>query len=88
MNPSDLINHPFNTFGATPMATPGAKLDEQGKLNVFAIEPQMYVSEDQQFGFNKYAEQMNGRLAMIGFVSLLLLEVLSGHGIVGFLANL
>jgi hypothetical protein len=68
--------------------TPGSRLDEQGKMNVFAIEPTMYVSEDQQFGFNEYAEKLNGRLAMIGFVSLLLMEALTGHGVVGFLTNL
>ncbi|NES98490.1 MAG: high light inducible protein, partial [Desertifilum sp. SIO1I2] len=32
--------------------------------------------------------KLNGRLAMIGFVSLLVLEVLTGHGIFGNLANL
>jgi hypothetical protein len=68
--------------------TPGSRLDEQGKMNVFAIEPTMYVSEEQQFGFNEYAEKLNGRLAMLGFVALLLQEVLTGHGIVGFLTGL
>jgi hypothetical protein len=68
--------------------TPGSRLDEQGKMNVFAIEPEMYVSEKEQFGFNQYAEKLNGRLAMIGFVALLIQEVLTGHGIVGFFANL
>jgi Chlorophyll A-B binding protein len=68
--------------------TRGAQLDEQGKMNVFAIEPEMYVSEDSQFGFNQYAEQLNGRLAMIGFIALIIQEVITGHGIVGFLANL
>ncbi|MBW4661345.1 MAG: hypothetical protein KME15_21945 [Drouetiella hepatica Uher 2000/2452] len=30
-----------------------------------------------QFGWNSYAEIINGRFAMIGFVALLLLEVLT-----------
>lgn len=66
----------------------GAIVDDQGKLNNFAIEPQMYVTDQPQFGFTKHAEQLNGRLAMIGFVALLALEILTGHGVLGFLMNL
>jgi hypothetical protein len=66
----------------------GTIVDEQGKLNVFAIEPQMYVTDQPQFGFNSKAELLNGRLAMIGFVSLLALEVFTGQGIVGLLTGL
>ncbi len=66
----------------------GITREEGGVLNAFAIEPKMYVSEDSQAGFTEYAEQLNGRLAMIGFVSLLALEVLTGHGVIGFLAGL
>ncbi len=66
----------------------GMVTEEQGRLNNYAIEPKMYVSEEQQFGFNKYAEQLNGRLAMIGFVSLLALEVLTGNGLIGLLSKL
>jgi hypothetical protein len=62
--------------------------EEQGRTNIFAVEPKMYVTEEPQFGFNVKSELLNGRLAMIGFVSLLALEVLTGHGIIGFLANL
>jgi hypothetical protein len=68
--------------------TRGAQLDEQGKLNVFAIEPEVYVSEEGQFGFNEQSEKLNGRLAMIGFVALLIQEVITGHGIVGFFTSL
>ncbi|NDJ17257.1 chlorophyll a/b-binding protein [Myxacorys almedinensis] len=66
----------------------GGIIDDQGKLNNFAIEPQMYVSEQPQFGFTKEAELLNGRLAMIGFVSLLALEALTGQGVLGFLMSL
>lgn len=66
----------------------GAIVDDQGKLNNFAIEPKMYIAEESQVGFTPQAERLNGRLAMIGFVSLLALEILSGHGIVGFLSSL
>lgn len=65
----------------------GMVTEERGRLNNYAIEPKMYVSE-QQFGFNQHAEKLNGRLAMIGFVSLLLLEALTGNGLIGWLSKL
>ena len=66
----------------------GAVTEEQGRINIYAIEPQMYVTEETQFGFTPYVELLNGRLAMIGFVSLLALEIFTGHGIIGFLTGL
>jgi Chlorophyll A-B binding protein len=68
----------------------GFNVDDQGLLNGFAVEPKMsYVEPGKsQFGFNKHSELLNGRLAMIGFVSALVLEVLTGHGVVGFLTSL
>ena len=66
----------------------GTVIEEQGRTNIYAIEPQMYVAEDSQFGFNIRSEMLNGRLAMIGFVSLLALEAFTGHGIIGFLSGL
>jgi hypothetical protein len=63
-------------------------INEQGQLNNFAIEPKMYVDESVKPGFTEYAETMNGRLAMIGFVSLLAFEVLTGQGLVQWFLNL
>ncbi|WP_138498850.1 chlorophyll a/b-binding protein [Nostoc sp. PA-18-2419] len=66
-----------------------AIVDDQGKLNNFAIEPRVYIDEQgDRTGFTPFAELLNGRLAMIGFVSLIALEVLTGHGIVGLLTSL
>jgi Chlorophyll A-B binding protein len=62
--------------------------DDQGLLNNFAIEPEMYVTDQPEFGFTKHAELLNGRLAMIGFISLLALEVFTGHGLIGFFLSL
>ncbi|MBD6616290.1 high light inducible protein [Komarekiella sp. 'clone 1'] len=71
------------------MRTSTAIVDDQGKLNNFAIEPKIYVDEQgDRTGFTTYAELLNGRLAMIGFVSLIALEVLTGHGILGLLGSL
>jgi len=61
----------------------GSIVDDQGKMNNFAIEPQVYVEEQSRAGFTAYAERLNGRLAMIGFISLLVLEVVTGHGLFG-----
>ncbi|BDA71012.1 high light inducible protein [Dulcicalothrix desertica PCC 7102] len=71
------------------MTYKGAIVDEQGKMNNFALEPKVYVDEQgDRTGFTPYAELLNGRLAMIGFISLIALEVFTGHGIFGFLQNL
>jgi hypothetical protein len=70
------------------MRSNGAIVDEQGKLNNFAVEPKMYVQENPGTGFTPDAEVINGRLAMIGFVCLLALEAISGHGLIGFLTSL
>lgn len=62
--------------------------DDRGILNNWAIEPKMYVDQgDDRFGFTQYAELLNGRLAMIGFVSLIAVELLTGKvftQIIGF----
>lgn len=70
------------------MTNKGLRLDDQGKLNNFAIEPTVYVDDEQRTGFTPYAERLNGRLAMIGFVSLLALEVSTKHGLVSWLTNM
>jgi hypothetical protein len=71
------------------MRTNSAIVDDQGKLNNFAIEPRVYVDEQgDRTGFTPYAELLNGRLAMIGFVSLIALEVFTGHGVFGLFTNL
>ncbi|MEL6602093.1 MAG: chlorophyll a/b-binding protein [Cyanobacteria bacterium J06614_10] len=36
-------------------------------------------------GFNQYAEQLNGRAAMIGIVGLVLVELLTGKGLLSLL---
>lgn len=79
------------------MRASGSMIDDQGKMNNFAIEPKIYVDEQGELtsqrwryrtGFTTYAELLNGRLAMIGFVSLIALEVFTGHGVLGLLARL
>ncbi len=41
--------------------------------------------EEQKFGFNEYAERLNGRAAMIGFLLALVIEYLTGQGLLSWL---
>ncbi|MBU7584727.1 MAG: high light inducible protein [Nostoc sp. TH1S01] len=71
------------------MRSSGSIVDDQGKMNNFAVEPKVYVDEQgDRTGFTPYAELLNGRLAMIGFISLIALEVFTGHGVFGLLSSL
>lgn len=70
------------------MTTRGFRLDQDNRLNNFAIEPEVYVDDTVKAGWTEYAEKLNGRFAMIGFVSLLIMEVITGHGVIGWLTTL
>ncbi|WP_414529290.1 high light inducible protein [Nodularia chucula] len=70
------------------MTGKGFKINELGERNKFAIEPKVYVDQTPRVGFTQYAEKLNGRLAMIGFVSLIAVEGITGHGLIGWLNSL
>ncbi|MEH2372570.1 high light inducible protein [Nostoc sp.] len=70
------------------MTNRGFTINERCQLNKFAIEPKIYVDKTPRTGFTEYAEKLNGRLAMIGFISLRALEVLGGHGLIRWPTNL
>jgi len=38
-----------------------------------------------KFGFNDYAERLNGRAAMVGFVLTLIIEYVTGQGLLTWL---
>jgi hypothetical protein len=42
-------------------------------------------SSEPKFGFNEYAERLNGRAAMIGFGLMLAIEYASGQGLLKWL---
>ena len=67
--------------------------NEQGQQNLFAREPQMYVSQTdaERYGYESYAEKaekLNGRTAMLGFVAAVISYAFSGSvfffGVFGF----
>jgi Chlorophyll A-B binding protein len=41
--------------------------------------------DDAKFGFTSSAENLNGRMAMIGFVAALITELVTGQGVLHFL---
>ncbi len=41
--------------------------------------------DEPKFGFNGYAERLNGRAAMIGFVITLAIEYVTGQGVLSWL---
>ncbi|MGB3200353.1 MAG: chlorophyll a/b-binding protein [Nodosilinea sp.] len=43
------------------------------------------VPDSQEWGFTPAAEILNGRLAMLGFAFAVIIEVLSGQGVLHFL---
>ncbi|MBE9061081.1 chlorophyll a/b-binding protein [cf. Phormidesmis sp. LEGE 11477] len=55
---------------ATPSPSTQSSTQDSAEL---AEQPQP------SFGWTRYAEQINGRFAMIGFVALLLLELFTGQ---------
>ena len=67
--------------------------NERGQQNLFAKEPQMYVSQTdaERYGYESYAEKaekLNGRTAMLGFVAAVISYAASGSvfffGVFGF----
>lgn len=56
--------------------------DTSGLDDPRPLEPRMrVVNRDQGWGFHHRAELLNGRLAMLGFVIGVVLELISGQGI-------
>jgi hypothetical protein len=67
--------------------------NDRGQQNLFAKEPQMYVSQTdaERYGYETYAERaekLNGRTAMLGFVAAVISYSVSGSvfffGVFGF----
>ncbi|MBD2104792.1 chlorophyll a/b-binding protein [Leptolyngbya sp. FACHB-261] len=50
------------------------------------VEPSQTPNvEDPKFGFNDYAERLNGRAAMIGFILALVIEYVTGQGLLDWM---
>jgi hypothetical protein len=66
----------------------GYTSDQEGLTNNYPVTPKPYYQDEARFGFTKFAEKFNGRLAMIGFVSLLITEIITGQGLLANLTSL
>jgi len=64
----------------------GYAVDKQGRLNNYAVTPPVYMQRQRRFGFTKYAETYNGRLAMIGFVLLVAIEIVAGQSFISLIS--
>ena len=51
--------------------------DDTTKKNTKNLNKDYDPSNDYNFGWNRYSEITNGRFAMIGFLSILIIEILS-----------
>ena len=61
--------------------------NDRGQQNLFAKEPQMYVSQTdaERYGYDNYAEKaekLNGRTAMLGFVAAVVSYAFSGLSLI------
>ncbi|ARV61761.1 hypothetical protein BZZ01_26865 [Nostocales cyanobacterium HT-58-2] len=58
------------------------------KRFLMMTQPQPSVTpklEDPKFGFNEYAERLNGRAAMIGFLIMVVIEYVTNQGVLSWL---
>ena len=88
-----LVTLLYNIVTVLHITTMTVTTNEFGQQNMFAKEPQMYVSKTdaERYGYETYAERaekLNGRTAMLGFVAALVSYATSGSvfffGIFGF----
>lgn len=65
----------------TPENTPNPSSPETGTPEPSISTPSTSAVDDLKpgFGWTEYAERLNGRFAMIGFVGLVLLELITGQ---------
>ncbi|NJM98353.1 MAG: hypothetical protein HC800_15395 [Phormidesmis sp. RL_2_1] len=50
---------------------------DRSKTSHLPLDPQTTETLSPEFGWTQYAEKINGRFAMVGFVALLTLELLT-----------
>ena len=60
-------------------------VDQEGLINNYPITTPMYFQSEPRFGFTPRAERLNGRLAMVGFIALLVTEVVTQRSLVELL---
>ena len=74
----------YNVVTVLNKTTMTVTTNERGQQNMFAKEPQMYISQSdaERYALESHAERaerLNGRTAMLGFVAALISYALTGH---------
>ena len=54
-----------------------SRLHEETDLEIKSPSPSVTTTDIPEFGWSGYAERINGRFAMIGFIAVLLIEAIS-----------
>ena len=69
------------------MLSQQTKPQEENKLNSTDLKHQETIDEIDKVGFTRYAEILHGRMAMVGFIVLLAIAILSKHGVISSVTN-
>jgi predicted ATPase len=74
----------YNTVTVLNKTKMTVTTNERGQQNMFAKEPQMYISQTdaERYALESHAERaerLNGRTAMLGFVAAIISYALTGH---------
>lgn len=69
------------------MLSPQIKPEKENKLQSGSRKQNRTIEDNKKIGFTKYAETLNGRLAMIGFIVLLTIASLTKHGVISLVIN-
>jgi hypothetical protein len=64
----------------------GYNTDRKLQCDVIMIKPnQVPKTTNPKYGFNDYVERLNGRAAMVGLTLAVVIEVLTGEGVLSWL---
>lgn len=80
--------HATDSLSAALKDTAGVTRDREGLTDIHGVETQPYVQSQPRFGWTRSAERLNGRLAMIGFVALVVTEWAMHKSLIGILLSL
>jgi len=74
----------YNLVTVLNKTTMTVTTNEHGQMNMFAKEPEMYISQSdaERYALETHAERaerLNGRTAMLGFVAAIISYALTGH---------
>ena len=69
------------------MLSQQTKPQEENKLNTTDLEQQETIEKIDKVGFTRYTEILHGRMAMIGFIVLLAIAILTKHGVISSITN-